>query len=194
MIDGWINVDYSMGARFTKIPFFRALNKKQRLFDLDWNENIYLHDLTKAFPWADSTIDIVYSSHTLEHFSRDDGRRFIAECHRVLRKDGILRIVVPDLRHIVIEYIEGRIHADDFVEKIGVLYGNSKNVLKNRLASFIQFPHKCMYDTLTLLKILSETGFEAAIRTAFNSDISDIQLVELQERTENAAIAEGRKR
>ena len=84
--------------------------------------------------------------------------------------------------------------ADDFVETIGVLYGNSKNVLKNRLASFIQFPHKCMYDTLTLLKILSETGFEAAIRTAFNSDISDIQLVELQERTENAAIAEGRKR
>ena len=111
VIDGWINVDYSMGARFTKIPFFRALNKKQRLFDLDWNENIYLHDLTKAFLWADSTIDIVYSSHTLEHFSRDDGRRFIAECHRVLRKDGILRIVVPDLRHIVIEYIEGRIHA-----------------------------------------------------------------------------------
>ena len=132
VIDGWINVDYSIGARFAKIPLFRALNNKLRLFDLDWNENIYLHDLTKAFPWADSTIDIVYSSHTLEHFSRDDGRRFIAECHRVLRKDGILRIVVPDLRHIVIEYIEGRIHADDFVEKLGVMYGNSKNVLKNR--------------------------------------------------------------
>jgi len=194
VLDGWINVDYSKGALFTKMPFFRALNKKLRLFDLDWNENIYFHDLTKAFPWADSTIDIVYSSHTLEHFSRNDGRRFIAECHRVLRKDGILRIVVPDLRHIVIEYIEGRIHADDFVEKLGVLYGNSKNVLKNRLASFIQFPHKCMYDTLTLLKILSETSFEAAIRTAFNSDISDIQLFELQERTENAAIVEGRKR
>ena len=51
-----------------------------------------------------------------------------------------------------------------------------------------------MYDTLTLLKILSETGFEAAMRTAFNSDISDIRLVELEGRTENAAIAEGHKR
>ena len=129
--DGWVNVDYAPGARFTKIPFFRALNRKLRLFDLDWNEKIYIHDLTKAFPWANSTIDIVYSSHALEHFSREDGRRFLSECHRVLHKNGIIRIVVPDLRHDVVEYTEGRIHADDFVEKLGVLFGNSSTTLKN---------------------------------------------------------------
>lgn len=191
--DEWTNVDYALGARFTKIPFFRALNKKVKLFNLDWNEKIYLHDLTKKFPWADSSINIVYSSHTLEHFSREDGRRFLSECHRVLRKDGIIRIVVPNLRHDVTEYIEGRIYADDFVEKLGVLYGNSNNTIKKRLSPFFQFPHKCMYDNSRLVEILNEIGFEVSNRVAFDSDIEDIRFVELEGRTENAVIVEGRK-
>ena len=97
---GWVNVDYALGAQFMKIPFFRAFNRKVKLFNLDWNEKIYLHDLTKKFPWTDSSIDIIYSSHTLEHFSKQDGKRFLSECHRVLRENGIIRIVVPDLRGI----------------------------------------------------------------------------------------------
>jgi predicted SAM-dependent methyltransferase len=192
--DGWINVDYALGARFAKIPFFRALNKKLRLFETDWNDKIYIHNLNKRFPWADSTMDVVYSSHTLEHFSREDGRRFLAECHRVLRKNGIVRIVVPDLRYEVDEYIAGRTKADDFVEKLNVLYSTSNNVLKRRLYPFIQFQHKCMYDAPMLLAILSETGFEAASRAAFDSDISDIRLVEVETRIINAIIVEGRKR
>src|ERR1700683_4765801 len=130
VLDGWINVDYALGARLARVPLVRALNRKLRLFDLDWDHRIYLHDLSKQFPWADNTIDIVYSSHTLEHFTKEDGQRFIAECHRVLRKDGILRIVIPDLRYIVDRYIEGSIRADDFVENLGVLYGNKKNAVK----------------------------------------------------------------
>ena len=51
-----------------------------------------------------------------------------------------------------------------------------------------------MYDSPRLLEILNEIGFEAANRAAFVSDIDDIRLVELKERTENAVIVEGRKR
>jgi predicted SAM-dependent methyltransferase len=192
--DGWINVDYAMGARFAKIPSFHSLNKKLRIFETDWSDKIYIHNLTRKFPWADSTIDVVYSSHTLEHFSREDGRRFLKECHRVLRKNGIIRIVVPDLRYEVDEYIAGRTKADDFVEKLNVLYSTSNNVLKRRLYPFIQFQHKCMYDAPRLLAILNETGFEATSRAAFDSDISDIRLVEVETRIVNAVIVEGRKR
>ena len=192
---GWINVDYSLGARFMKIPFFRSLNKKIKLFNLDWDKNIYLHELTKKFPWSDSSIDIIYSSHTLEHFSKEDGRRFLSECHRVLRKNGIIRIVVPDLRHEVTEYIEGRIKADDFVDHLNLRYISSGNKIKQRLSPFFQFPHhKCMYDNKRLIEILNAIGFEVSTRGTFDSEIEDIQLVELEGRTENAAIAEGRKR
>jgi predicted SAM-dependent methyltransferase len=43
----------------------------------------------------------------------------------VLRKDGIIRILVPDLRLIVTEYLANRVYAEDFVEELGVLF--SKN-------------------------------------------------------------------
>ena len=191
--DEWINVDYALGARFTKIPFFSAVNRKIKLFNLNWNEKIFLHDLTKKFPWADSSIDTVYSSHTLEHFSKEEGRRFLSECHRVLRKNGIIRIVVPDLRHDVMKYIEGETLADDFVEKLGVLYEDSDNTLKKKLSPLFQFPHKCMYDNSRLVEILNEIGFDASVKAAFDSAIKDIRLVELEDRANNSVIVEGCK-
>ncbi|NOY16160.1 MAG: methyltransferase domain-containing protein [Gammaproteobacteria bacterium] len=191
--DGWINVDYALGARFVKLPFFSLVNKKLKLFDMDWGKKIYLHDLTKKFPWDSSSIDVIYSSHTLEHFSREEGRTFLGECYRVLRKGGIIRIVVPDLMHNVIEYIEGRIRADDFLELLGVLYGDSSNEMKKKLAPFYKYPHKCMYDTPRLVTILNEIGFQASSRGAFDSDIEGIRMIELEGRTEHSVIAEGRK-
>lgn len=192
--DGWLNVDYALGARLRKIPFFSTFNKKVKLFNLDWNEKIFLHDLTKKFPWEDLSVNVIYSSHTLEHLSKYDGQTFLAECHRVLRKDGIIRILVPDLHHIIVEYTEGRIYADDFVEALGVLYENGNSKLKNRLSPFFQYPHKCMYNTSRLIKILNEIGFQASSRASFESDIDDIRSVELANRTEGAVIVEGRKR
>lgn len=193
VIDGWVNVDYALGARLTKIPFFRALNKKIKLFDLDWDDRIYIHNLTTKFPWKDDSAHIVYSSHTLEHLSREEGLKFLKECHRVLRKGGIIRIVVPDLKHFVEEYSKGKVRAVEFVEKLGVLYGHNKNPVKNRLSRFIKFPHKCMYDSPALLTILHDIGFEVRKRMPFDSEIEDIKLIELEERTKNAVIAEGNK-
>jgi hypothetical protein len=60
---GWINVDYSLGASLSRIPGFRALNNRIKLFDTSWNPNIVLHDLRTAFPWADRSADAIYSSH-----------------------------------------------------------------------------------------------------------------------------------
>lgn len=192
--DGWINVDYALGARIAKVPLFRPLNKKLGLFEQDWDDRICLHDLTKTFPWGDGTVDAVYASHTLEHFSKEEGRRLLAECHRVLRVHGIIRIVVPDLRYYVNNYVEGRVRADDFIESLGVLYGKSDNAIKNRLYPFIQFPHRCMYDEKRLIELLGEIGFDATGRAPFDSDISDIRGIEWDWRTENAVIVEGRKR
>lgn len=132
--------------------------------------------------------------HTLEHFTKEEGRRFLTECHRVLKKGGIIRLLLPDLRHLVTEYIEGRIRADDFVESLGVLYERRGSYIKDRLAPFFQFPHKCMYDTPRLLEILREIGFDATNKAPFESEISDIQTIELKGRTENAVIVEGKKR
>jgi SAM-dependent methyltransferase len=190
----WTNVDYAFGARLAKFPIFKILNKKIHLFDLTWNDRIYIHDLTKRFPWKDNSVDIVYTSHTLEHFTRHDGIAFLNECCRILKKDGIIRIIVPDLSQLVRDYLEKKIRADDFVEKLGVLYKRNASPFKQYFSPFIQFPHKCMYDSLTLISILQNVGFNAVNRKPFDSDIPDIRKVELEERTEKAVIVEGRKR
>jgi predicted SAM-dependent methyltransferase len=192
--DGWVNVDYALGARLLKIPSFQAINKRIRLFNLDWDNRIVLHNLMTDFPWPDSSVDVVYSSHTLEHFSRDSGRKFLAQCHRVLRKNGIIRILVPDLQYNITEYLEGRVPADNFIENLGVLYEEGNGTLKKRLAPLFQFPHKCMYDHPRLVEICDQLGFDASARSPFDSDIAEIESIELDGRTKNSVIVEGRKR
>ncbi len=193
VVKGWTNVDYALGAKISKFPLFRAFNNKVKLFNVSWNDEIYLHNLTQKFPWQDNTVDVVYSSHTLEHFSKEEGLAFLKECHRVLRKGGTIRIVVPDLKSVIEQYKSGQIRADEFVQTLGVLYTKKNNFIKNKLAPFIQFPHKCMYDTTSLVDILNNIGFEANSRTSLDSDISDIEGIELEDRTINAVIVEGKK-
>lgn len=63
------------------------------------------HNLYESLPLKDTSVDVVYSSHVLEHFPKSYAFHFLRECFRVLKKDGILRIVVPDLEQIVRNYI-----------------------------------------------------------------------------------------
>ena len=193
VVDGWTNVDYGLGARLAKLPLFRALNRRLGLFNLDWDSRIVIHNLLKPFPWADESTDIIYTSNMFEHFTRQDGIGFLKECRRVLKKAGIVRIVVPDLAWIVAQYLDGHIRADRMLERLEVLYTSHPNPIKNRLAPFVQFPHKCMYDTPTLLAIMAEHGFDARSRAPFDSEIDDIEAVERQDRTINCVIVEGRK-
>lgn len=69
------------------------------------NDYVIRHNLLEGIPIEDNEVNVVYHSHVLEHFSRDDGFHFMEECYRVLNKNGIIRIAVPDLETIAKEYI-----------------------------------------------------------------------------------------
>jgi predicted SAM-dependent methyltransferase len=196
VVDGWTNVDYALGARLSRVPLIGTINRKLHVFNVEWDRRIVIHDLLTRFPWPDSSVAVAYSSHTLEHFDKTAGRAFLTECHRVLQRDGIIRIVVPDLHVIVADYVEGRLRADDVIGALEVLPVHAKSAVKNKLARFTQssHTHKCMYDTPRLVEILNEIGFTAASRGPFDSDIADIRVIEREDRTRRAVIVEGRKR
>ncbi|WP_396144332.1 class I SAM-dependent methyltransferase [Flavobacterium sp.] len=63
------------------------------------------HNLLKGIPLKNDSVDVVYHSHVLEHFSKKDGEKFIKECCRVLNTNGIIRIAIPDLETIAKEYL-----------------------------------------------------------------------------------------
>jgi len=69
------------------------------------NEFVQKHNLYEPLPFEDGSVDVVYSSHVLEHFPKSFAPKFIQECYRVLKQGGIFRVVVPDLEQIVRNYL-----------------------------------------------------------------------------------------
>jgi hypothetical protein len=62
-------------------------------------------DLSRGIPLPDAHCEVAYHSHVLEHLRREDALPFLRECHRVLKPGGILRVVVPDLEQVCLEYL-----------------------------------------------------------------------------------------
>jgi len=68
--------------------------------NIDFNaesNNVKKVNILGGLPFEDNSMDVVYSSHFLEHLSQEQADFVLKESQRVLKKDGIIRIVVPDL-------------------------------------------------------------------------------------------------
>lgn len=87
------------GKHFSRTPEWTNINFAST------GKGVIVHNLLEGIPCESNSFDFVYHSHLLEHFSREDGEKFIIECLRVLKPGGILRIVVPDLERIAKNYI-----------------------------------------------------------------------------------------
>lgn len=70
------------------------------------NEDVIPHNLLNGIPFPNNDFDVIYHSHVLEHFQKEDGYKFLKECFRVLNYNGIIRVAVPDLEIIVKEYLK----------------------------------------------------------------------------------------
>ena len=83
--------------------------------NLDLNPNspdVIALDATKGLPFESNAVDVCYSSHVLEHLSREEATSFIGEQRRVLKNGGVIRVVVPDLERICRLYLA---YLDDLV-------------------------------------------------------------------------------
>jgi SAM-dependent methyltransferase len=70
------------------------------------------HDLRRGLPFDNGTIDAVYHSHVLEHLDPERGRDLIAECYRVIKPGGVVRVIIPDLEAIARNYLDALERAD----------------------------------------------------------------------------------
>lgn len=176
--DGWVNVDYAVGARLRRVPVVGALVRRLGILNTDWDPGIIVHDLRRPLPWADATADAIYASHTLEHLDRDDGRRMIAECHRVLKPGGLLRIVVPDLKGYMTEYADGRLSATEMLYELHVLGARQLGFGKEVFSILSGSSHRCMYDAPALTALLTDVGFDSRVCAPCDSAIPGIDRFE----------------
>ena len=108
----WNNIDFSPYARLVhhmgvanilRSVGFLSEKRFQRLLRVD--PQILFWDLRKGIPFNDNTFDVVYHSHFLEHLDKTDAPVFLKECHRILKWNGIIRIVLPDFQSLINQYM-----------------------------------------------------------------------------------------
>ena len=121
--DKWIHID---GANFSHIDSNDILLK---LFKND-------------------SVDLIYSSHFIEYFDRNEIISLLKRWKKVLKKNGILRLAVPDFRVCADLYLKGMFPLENF---LGPLYGKMK--MGDKLIY-----HKTVFDFKSLKKILESIG------------------------------------
>jgi predicted SAM-dependent methyltransferase len=99
----------------------------------------------------DSSVDLIYACHVLEHFGRHEIDQVLGEWFRVLRKGGILRLAVPDFEAVVHRYEETR----DLSELVGLVSGGQRNEYDF---------HKIIFDEKFLRERLLQAGFASVSR------------------------------
>jgi SAM-dependent methyltransferase len=111
-IDGWINTDITPHMWITKIPFLAYTLYKLKLMNQERYaqhtrgvfKTLHYLNLCNPFPYKNETLEAIFSSHVFEHLFLDEVKQLIMECYRVLKKDGVCRVIVPDLEKIMLLY------------------------------------------------------------------------------------------
>lgn len=161
-------------------------------------ENLMVHDLSQCIPFPDSSVDVVYHSHVLEHLDRDVAYGFIQECARVLRPGGLIRVVVPDfedycrnyLDHVALcekgdEMVIGE--HDSLFEPLLLqsvcreAHGTSQQLPLRRFVENLLLgdarkrgqTHQWMYDRFNLTALLQACGFTNPCLHSFNNSAID---------------------
>ena len=152
-IKGWINYDWGILPLLSKMPWARLILDKIRLLPNDYLVNwapLKLVDIRKKLPLSDESVDYIYCSHVLEHLEKWETRNILKECMRVLRRDGVLRVVLPDLKKMVKLYSSADIFCREF-------YGFNKDQ-KIWSRRFIR-AHQWMYDDKSIFEEVKKAGF-----------------------------------
>ncbi len=167
---GWYNIDNSPTILLSRIPLVRGWLRTP-----DWPKDVHRLDVRKGLPFADQSAICIYSSHTFEHFTWLESLAVARECFRVLRPGGVLRIVVPDLRLIVNEYLADSdpLASHRFVRRLSL--GHSWHDLVHRGTN-----HSQMFDERSLTHLVQQAGFPRCEVSRFmQSRIADIAQIEL---------------
>src|SRR5262249_22756497 len=137
------------------------------------------------------------SGEMLEHFTRDEGVRLLAECFRVLCPGGVLRMRVPDNYRFWKSYanecektlaLPREEWNDNHARWVGMFFGDI--CIRRPWLQSMGHYHKWMYDEVSLILAFERAGFvEVERRSLHDSRIADVNLVE----TRDDLIVEGIK-
>lgn len=188
---GWCNLDNSFSVRAARFPGLAHLARRVGLIDYRQYEfiqfirrsHITYADVKNALPFEEGSVEVLYSSHMLEHLDRKAAGIFLSEAYRVLKEGGVIRLVVPDLSALVTKYTTSG-DADNFVASLFMSQPfpvTWQESIRQRVALFRD--HRWMYDGHSLSSLLRRHGFvDTQCVTAGETRIVDPGDLDLRER------------
>lgn len=196
---GWRNFDNSLSLRLAKIPLLPFILWKLQLINTTQyefiqfagNNLIEYGDATKGLPIPDGTIEVIYSSHMLEHLDREEVGMFLKETRRILQQKGIIRLAVPDINKFAEQYVESG-DADVFIEAARMCVPRPRSLSQRlRLLLVGTRHHQWMYDGNSLSKLLEKHGFvNVKVFTAGETMIKNYEPLDLHERSSQSVYVE----
>ncbi|HEX8252166.1 MAG TPA: methyltransferase domain-containing protein [Thermoanaerobaculia bacterium] len=138
-----------------------------------------LADLATSLPFRSASVDLLHSEDLLEHLDLDAGKRLLAECHRVLRPNGVMRLLTPDLRLLIEKVYLGReprhvAWCNTHLEASGACESLNMHLRMNG-------EHRFVYDEEHLTSVLRATGFRVR-RVRFNSSsVPELRYLDLRD-------------
>lgn len=181
---GFTNLDNHPFLKFADWPdtLTRVLPKGYRAYVNKFREAraiapLVRHDCRKPLPFPNASADHVLCSHFLEHVYPDDAAAILRDFRRVLKSDGTLHIIVPDLEIHVRDYLDRkaggeRLAGNAFIDDTLLSKrapGTAKFRLMNALGAF-GLTHLWVYDQDTIADLVREAGFAIDPELATPSD------------------------
>lgn len=129
----------------------------------------------EKFPLQDESVLCIYGSHVFEHMSIFKTPKIFKDCFRVLKNDGFMRMILPDARKSIEEYINGNYEFPLFKKRIKraeEFYGLKYTLFEAMKEDFLSkagqknllgqdsLAHQNSWDFETLQKDLIQAGFE----------------------------------
>jgi len=197
--EGWLNFDNSPTLHLVRHPIICSIAKlfslldqgQQSYLEFAKSHSIYYADAIRKIPVPDDSVDVLYTSHMLEHLDRNEAALFFNQAKRVLKRGGILRIAIPDLRMIIDSYnVDG--DADKFVNATLLSIPKPQGLFQRIKATVIGGRHHhWMYDVNSLTKLIRENGFDKiSALAAGQTGIADAGGLDLYERHEESIYVE----
>ena len=120
-----------------------------------------LADLTDLSPIPDGSADAVWAAHCVEHLYEHQVKIALAEFRRVLREDGFVCVIVPDLQ-IVAQYVAAdRLHETLYDSPAGpvtphdIVFGFGAAIAGGRTS----MAHRCGFTPTMLQRCFSELPY-----------------------------------
>ena len=147
----------------SQIPGFKEDDWTEIRFDIDKNVNPDIEGtLTDMSQVETGSVDAIYSSHNIEHVYPHEVPIVLNEFYRVLKADGMVVLVCPDLQSVCESVVIDKlidplyISPEGPISPLDIIYGHGQAIKHGNE----YMAHKCCFTYSVLDNFFADVGFE----------------------------------